>query len=209
VADVALPLSTPTEPPPFRLCPSPAWAAAEPEMVRAWEALSGDLARWTRVEPLALPDLYAEAIAAQERIMAYQAFRALSHEWRAHRDMLSPMLRDLLADGRAMSRQTHDADLAIMQRVRAGFADVLPEGAVLLTPSAPGAAPAWDSGTGSPVFNRLWTLIGAPCVTVPGVCTDAGLPLGVQVVARPGQDRAALEAAAWLEARLRQDRAGA
>jgi len=207
VTGVALPVAAPTEaptaPPTLKLCTSPAWSAAEPEMVRAWDALVEDLARWTQVEILTLPSLYGEAIAAQERIMAYQAFRALSHEWRAHRDALSPSLQALLADGRAMSRETYDADLAVMHRVRADFADVLPDGAVILTPSAPGAAPAWESGTGSPVFNRLWTLIGTPCVNVPGLSTVGGLPLGVQVIARPGHDRTALTAAAWLESRLR------
>jgi len=202
VTGTSLPDAAPDEPPPIRLCPSPVWSAAEPETVRAWEGMVEVLERQTRLESLTLPAPYTDAIAAQERIMAYQAFRALSHEWRAHRDSLSPMLRNLLAEGQAMSRETHNADMALMRRLPADFADILAGGAVLLTPSAPGPAPRWESGTGSPVFNRLWTFLGAPCVTVPlpGSATDA--PLGIQVVAAPHHDRAALAAAAWLEQRL-------
>jgi Asp-tRNA(Asn)/Glu-tRNA(Gln) amidotransferase A subunit family amidase len=48
------------------------------------------------------------------------------------------------------------------------------------------------------MFNRLWTLTGAPCVNVPGM-SDGGLPLGIQVVGRFGRDRAALEAALFVE----------
>ena len=42
---------------------------------------------------------------------------------------------------------------------------------VLLTPSVTGAAPRGLSSTGSPVFNKLWTLTGNPCVNVTGLLT--------------------------------------
>jgi len=69
---------------------------------------------------------------------------------------------------------------------------------VILTPSAPGAAPHGFESTGNPMFNRLWTLMGAPCVNVPGL-SENDLPLGVQIVGRFGRDRATLEAALFLE----------
>ncbi len=69
---------------------------------------------------------------------------------------------------------------------------------VILTPSAPGAAPHGFGATGNPMFNRLWTLMGAPCVNVPGL-SENGLPLGMQIVGRFGRDKAALEAALFFE----------
>ena len=45
------------------------------------------------------------------------------------------------------------------------------DGDVMLTPSAPGAAPDGLGSTGEPTFNRLWTLLGTPCVNVPGLST--------------------------------------
>jgi Asp-tRNA(Asn)/Glu-tRNA(Gln) amidotransferase A subunit family amidase len=69
----------------------------------------------------------------------------------------------------------------------------------MLTPSAPSAAPRGLGSTGEPTFNRLWTLLGTPCVNVPGLADPTGLPLGVQVVARFGRDRFALSAAAFVE----------
>ena len=70
---------------------------------------------------------------------------------------------------------------------------------VLLTPSAPGAAPEGLSSTGDAKFNRLWTLVGSPCVNVAGFADKRGLPLGVQIVGRFGRDREALEAAQFVE----------
>ena len=70
---------------------------------------------------------------------------------------------------------------------------------VILAPSAPGAAPRGLDTTGDPAFNRLWTLLGTPCVNVPGLFDDEGLPLGIQIVGRFGRDRGALEAALFVE----------
>ena len=73
---------------------------------------------------------------------------------------------------------------------------------VILTPSAPGAAPHGIGATGVASFNLLWTLMGTPCVNVPGLRTPPGMPLGVQIVGRFGRDRAALEAALFAERAL-------
>ena len=72
---------------------------------------------------------------------------------------------------------------------------------VILTPSAPGAAPRGLGATGDPMFNRLWTLMGAPCINLPGFYEN-DLPLGVQIVGRFGRDRPALEAALFVERAL-------
>jgi Asp-tRNA(Asn)/Glu-tRNA(Gln) amidotransferase A subunit family amidase len=69
----------------------------------------------------------------------------------------------------------------------------------LLTLSAPGAAPKGLASTGDARFNRLWTLTGVPCVNIPAIVVDGGLPVGVQVVAPFGDDARALAAARFVE----------
>lgn len=188
-----------TAPPVIGLCRSPAWSLAEAEMQAAFEDLGARLGHLIRVRMVDLPPDYAEVAAAQERIMAREAYLALAHEGRCHRDQLSPRLLTLLDQGSAVSATTHTADLALLTRLRASFAETIADTPVLVTPSAPGVAPAAVNGTGDPAFNRLWTFLGAPCINVPGLTGASGLPLGVQVVAAPGADRRALSAAAWLE----------
>jgi Asp-tRNA(Asn)/Glu-tRNA(Gln) amidotransferase A subunit family amidase len=51
--------------------------------------------------------------------------------------------------------------------------------------------------TGSPVFNRAWTLLGVPCVTLPFGRGPKGLPLGVQLVGAFDGDMALLGWASW------------
>lgn len=41
--------------------------------------------------------------------------------------------------------------------------------------------------------------MGTPCINVPGAKDESGLPLGIQIVGRFGRDRAALEAALFVE----------
>ena len=51
-------------------------------------------------------------------------------------------------------------------------------------------------------FSRNWTLLGTPCVSVPGLRGERGGPIGVQVIGRRGEDAATLALAAFVEAML-------
>src|SRR5437764_13505218 len=97
-----------------------------------------------------------------------------------------------------MGTDAYDDARRTANRARQVFLDALTDGTVILTPSATGAAPRGND-SGAAAFNRLWSLLGTPCVNVPGLSDPDGLPLGLQVVGRFGRDRFALSAAAFLE----------
>ena len=73
---------------------------------------------------------------------------------------------------------------------------------VLLAPSAPGEAPAGHDNTGDPVFNRMWTVLHAPLITLPVAAGPQGLPVGVQLIGRFGADNRLVADAAWVYERL-------
>jgi Asp-tRNA(Asn)/Glu-tRNA(Gln) amidotransferase A subunit family amidase len=52
------------------------------------------------------------------------------------------------------------------------------------------------------VFNRMWTLLGTPAVTVPAGRGPNGLPVGIQVVGRIGDDARLMECARFAERAL-------
>jgi Asp-tRNA(Asn)/Glu-tRNA(Gln) amidotransferase A subunit family amidase len=151
-----------------------------------------------RVAELKFPELLERAHAAQFIIQDYETFCSYAFEYERHPDLISAPLLAQLEAGSKISADDYDAARRTASRGRQVFADLMGEHDVILTPSAPGAAPPGLSFTGNPTFNRLWTLMGAPCVNVPGL-RDGALPLGVQVVGRFGRDRAALEAALFVE----------
>ena len=97
----------------------------------------------------------------------------------------------------------YDEARRIAKRARDALAEIFADVDVLLTFSAPGAAPKGLASTGDPRFNRLWTLMGVPCVNIPAYVTADGLPVGVQVIARFGDDAGALKAARFVEAAAR------
>ncbi|MDX1529204.1 MAG: amidase family protein, partial [Gammaproteobacteria bacterium] len=68
----------------------------------------------------------------------------------------------------------------------------------VLTPAAPGEAPADLTTTGNAAFNAIWTQCGVPAVNVPLLKGKNGMPLGVQVVAPRGRDANALAVSRWL-----------
>jgi Asp-tRNA(Asn)/Glu-tRNA(Gln) amidotransferase A subunit family amidase len=155
-----------------------------------------------KVKDVGLPPILVEAYESHPMIQSYETYRALAFEHDYHRSQLSPILTELLDRGAQVRPEEYDAGRRIARRARNALADLMAEFDVILTPSAPGTAPASLKSTGPAIFNRLWTLMGAPCVNVPGLHDASGLPLGVQIVGRFGRDRAALEAALFLEAAL-------
>ena len=152
-----------------------------------------------RIRDLDLPPIFADATHAHRIIQGYEAFRALAFEYEGWRDRLGPVLRRQLGDAASIDADAYDQARRTTRRARQALLDLLADGEVILTPSAPGAAPLGLGSTGEPTFNRLWTLLGTPCVNVPGLSDQTGLPLGVQIVARFGRDRFALSAAGFLE----------
>ena len=65
-----------------------------------------------------------------------------------------------------------------------------------------GEAPLGLSSTGDVAMNVVWTLLHTPCVAVPAGRSDSGMPLGLQVIGRIGDDARTLAAARWIAERL-------
>ena len=130
--------------------------------------------------------------------MQAESARAMGWEMLDARDGLSDGLRERLEWGLSQPQEALDSARAAWDGARSGFAAVTAAVDVLLTPAAPGEAPAGLAWTGDPAFNALWTGLHTPCVTVPAGVGPAGLPLGLQVVGRRGEDRTVLAAAHWI-----------
>jgi Asp-tRNA(Asn)/Glu-tRNA(Gln) amidotransferase A subunit family amidase len=189
--------------PRLALTPTHLWLDASEDMRAAIEhAASAAEHDGARISELSLPQIFEEAFQAHATIQDYEAYRALAFEYDRHRDKLGPLLRALLDKAATITPDAYDEARRLTRRARKALADLMSDIDAILTPAAPGAAPKGLGSTGPATFNRLWTLMGVPCVNVPGLADDTGLPLGVQVVGRFGRDRAALEAALFVERAL-------
>jgi Asp-tRNA(Asn)/Glu-tRNA(Gln) amidotransferase A subunit family amidase len=185
------------------LCRTPDWPQADADTQRAWEQAKATLApHAASVADVALPDDLPDLVALQKAVMTFEMSRALSHERLRHRQRLSERLLALLDDGLAISGAEHAADLAHTDTARRRVDGLFERFDVLLAPSATGAAPAGIGATGDPLFCRAWTLLGLPCVHLPFARGSHGLPIGLQLVGRWGQDHRLLATAQWVHERL-------
>ena len=157
--------------------------------------------------------MLSAAFRAHATIQAYEAARALASEYdRAQRgsgsakkaqDLICKGTRELIEQGMKVTPDAYDDARRTASQARK--ARRRPHGRLRRDPVAVGAGRAAEGispSTGSSTFNRLWTLMGTPCVNVPGLTDPNGLPLGVQVIGRFGADRATLEAALFVESAL-------
>ena len=185
------------------VCRSPAWPAADAATQSLLLDAASRLSRaGAQVTDLELPPLFGGVPDAHGVVMHAESARAMGWELTNHRDQLSAGLRERLEWGLAQTPAALDAALGTLSQARAAFSDALSPVDVLLTPSAPGEAPAGLSWTGDAAFNAIWTALHVPCVTVPVAAGPAGLPLGVQVVGRVGADALVLAAAQWVRTAL-------
>jgi Asp-tRNA(Asn)/Glu-tRNA(Gln) amidotransferase A subunit family amidase len=174
------------------------WKDADAATQAALESAASRLAAaGADVREAALPAAAEALFDAQGLIMNYEAARALAWEQAQHREEISATLRKRLDDGWAVSREQYDGAMRTAHDARRQFADLMRGYDLLLTPSARGEAPKGLASTGDSVFNRVWTMLGVPCITLPCGSGPQGLPLGVQLVSAIGQDTALLAHAYW------------
>lgn len=198
------PSATPSSKPRIGLCRTPRWREANAETQANMERAAQALAKaGARVGDFELPKGSEALFDRHAAVMGYESARALAWEYTTHPEQISASLRPRLEAGWKVLRHDYDEVRGIARDCRRRLADQLREVDFLLTPSAPGAAPASLASTGNPVFNRAWTLFGVPCVTLPFGVAAGGLPLAVQLVGAFDEDMALLEWAKWTERQLR------
>ncbi len=94
--------------------------------------------------------------------------RSLAWEWETHRELIPPKLTQALSAAEGIGPAEFDEARRAGKRARVAAHDFFKDIDAVITFSAPGPAPEGLASTGDAKFNRLWTLLGVPCVNVPG-----------------------------------------
>ena len=175
-------------------------ASAQRAMARGAEVLQ---AAGARLVPCTLPSWAADAFTAHDTVQGWEAARALALEMDTSLDRLSALLRQYLLACVDITDEAYAVAQAVSRQARSECREWLAGVDVLLTPSAPDEPPMGHASTGASTFNRAWTLLGTPCLNVPGAVGVNHRPMGLQLIAPPGHDSDCLAAGLLLERLLR------
>lgn len=120
------------------------------------------------------------AVEARECLLSLDGFQI---------NRVSSLTRAFLDSAKDISKTQYDEALAKLLDLRKCSDELFEDCDVLIAPAAPDFAPRGIKGTGDPVFNRMWTALGVPCVAFPIINFPGGMPLGLQLIGRAGEDQ--------------------
>jgi len=173
------------------------WTTARPDARAALAGFAGRLAdtgaQVVLAEmPAALREAHALHATIYERSLAYYFANEAER-----REELSDVLVAMIDRGLATTLPEYTAALERQEQLRRIHDEWAAGYHAIVTLSTAGTAPAW--GEGDPDDSALiWTLCGAPAVSVPALESATGMPLGLQVVGRRWHDHALLDVIDWM-----------
>lgn len=185
---------------------SPAWDVAEESTKEAFGELKEALG--DRCDEVELPSVFAEGAAAQRTLMLAGIAKSYGHYLDRHGDVLSETMREAIEKGRRITAVDYLAARDWREVLNEGLGRIFQRYDAVVTPATTGEAPLGLDTTGNPAFCALWTLVGTPALSLPLMQGPSGMPLGVQVVGRRGEDARLIRTARWLERALADDISG-
>lgn len=174
---------------------SPVWDQADAVTGEAFAELADALE--DACDEVELPGIFAEGYAWQQKIQFADAAKGYGPLVDKAPDQLSDVLKQQVEQGRTITAVDYNVAREFQSILDGGLDEIFERYDAILTPATAGPAPKGLQSTGSPIFCALWTYLGVPAVTLPLLSAD-GLPLGVQLVGRRGEDGRLLRTARWL-----------
>ena len=154
------------------------WNDLEPEARMHFEAILDKLrGAGAFIEPVVLPEEFAAAQAVHRTIMMAEAYRNHGERQARERARMSRELNEGLDEGRSIALDAYRDAVAARAVLIERAHDLFDEFDAIVSPPAPGPAPASLRATGDPSFCTLWSLLGVPAIALPSGASRAGLPL--------------------------------
>ena len=201
--DLARPRRT-SAPPKIGICSTLPWMSEEEA------SAAGDLgpvidlllASGCTVNEIVLPTTWATLDRSFRSWTTATTAHAMGWERRRLADQLDPVARAFLREGSLVTSSQVREAASFAGRARAELAEILRDVDLLCTWTTPGPPPGAES-VGSSVFNRVFTMLHAPVMSLPIPVLNGHLPRGIQLIGTAQDDAAFLNSAAWVEDALR------
>jgi Asp-tRNA(Asn)/Glu-tRNA(Gln) amidotransferase A subunit family amidase len=186
----------PPMPPTLALVKTPWWPQLDADTREGFDELVEYLSG--KVGEFALPDSAAAVLDWHKSVMEADIAANYEADYERGADKLSDTLKELIERGRSVKAVDYIKSLARIPVVTEALDEIFDRYDAILTPAVAGAAPHGLESTGSPMYCTLWSYCGMPAISLPLLQSGNGLPVGVQLVGRVGDDARLLRTARWL-----------
>ncbi len=112
---------------------------------------------------------------------------------------LSKEINAAISRGLKYTAKEYTDAIDFMKQSYESYKEVFDDYYGILTPSASGVADKGFGSTGSADFQKIWTYLGLPTISLPLLTGENDLPLGLQLVGNKFDDLRFLSTAKWLE----------
>ena len=119
--------------------------------------------------------------------------------YKKYKKKLSKYMQDAISNGNKYTAKEYAEAIDFMKRSYESYEEVFEDYHGVLSPSSPGVAPKGLKSTGTAEFNKVWSYLGTPCISLPLLEGENNLPLGVQLIGNKYDDHRFLGIAKWLE----------
>ena len=143
--------------------------------------------------------IFDDALDAQATIMNANVWMNLREYVDNYEDQLQAETVRRVVAGREISAADYIAARELTDSLIAALDSLFEHYDALITAAAPGEAPMGLESTGNAAFQRIWTLTGLPTISLPLLKGPNGMPIGVQVIGKRGNDADLIRVARWVE----------
>ena len=173
---------------------------ADPDLRHHLEGVVERLAQaGARVSELTLPPPFAGIHAAGQVVLEVEAATYHQPAFAKHADDYGFGMREMLKIGLARPATEYVTANRARTAFRQAMIPLLEAHDALLSPTAPGPAPAGLGWTGDASLCAPWSSAGVPSISLPTGLNASGLPLALQLVQAPTGLARLLGVAAWCE----------
>ncbi len=122
-----------------------------------------------------------------------------SEYFKRYKNKLSKIMQKAISNGQKHSAKDYAEAIDFMSRSYESYKEVFEDYHGVISPSSSGVAPKGLKSTGGAEFNKVWSYMGTPSISLPLLQGENNLPLGVQVIGQKYDDERFLTISAWLE----------
>lgn len=135
-----------------------------------------------------LAEAFNDAHEAHEQIYRRSLAYYFDIEWQSQADFFSPVMQDMIKAGQRIDSTTYLAALEKQRSISRAFDRLMQDWDLLIGLSTSGVAPVGLDAPDLPDHCLIWTMCGAPTLSMPLLSGANACPLGIQLVARRFND---------------------